>query len=263
MRLVILETPTDVAEWAAKYVVKKIIDFNPGPDRYFALGLPAGSTYSEMYQKLVEYHKAGHVSFKYITMFNLNEYRNLPKDHPESYHHYMWNNLFRHIDIDPKNANTLDGNAVDLETECKEYEKKIMEAGGVDLFIGEIGTNGQIAFNEPYSSIMSRTRIKTLAQYTLEANARFFGNDSTKVPKQALTVGVGTVKDATEVMILAAGSQKALALKRTIEEGVNHMWTFSAFQQHPNTLVICDNDAALGLSVKTVKYFENLSSLHN
>lgn len=125
----------------------------------------------------------------------------LHRDHPESYHYYMFNNFFKHIDIDPHNVHILDGNAVDLVAECNAYEDKIKAAGGVELFIGGIGPDGHIAFNEPGSSLVSKTRVKTLAQDTLEANARFFGNDINKVPKQALTVGVQTVMDANEVII--------------------------------------------------------------
>jgi len=168
----------------------------------------------------------------------------------------MWNNFFKHIDIDPQNVHILDGNAPDLVAECNEFERKIKEAGGIELFIGGIGPDGHIAFNEPGSSLVSRTRVKTLAQDTLEANARFFDNHVEKVPKQALTVGVGTVMDARCVMILITGVRKAFALYKAIEEGVNHMWTVSAFQQHPNTLMICDEDATMELRVKTVKYFK-------
>ncbi|CAG9819635.1 unnamed protein product [Phaedon cochleariae] len=262
MRLVILETAESVAEWAAKYVMKRINDYNAGPEKYFVLGLPTGSTPFGMYKKLIEYHKAGKVSFKYVKTFNMDEYVSLPRDHPESYHYYMWNNFFKHIDIDPKNAHILDGNAQDLAVECNAYEEKIKEAGGVELFIGGIGPDGHIAFNEPGSSLVSRTRVKTLAQDTLEANARFFGNDINLVPKQALTVGVGTVMDAKEVMILITGTHKSFALYKAVEEGVNHMWTVSAFQQHPHTLMICDEDATLELRVKTVKYFKALSDVH-
>lgn len=162
----------------------------------------------------------------------------LPRDHPESYHYYMWNEFFKHIDIDPKNAHILDGNAPDLVAECNDFEKKIKEAGGVELFIGGIGPDGHIAFNEPGSSLTSRTRVKTLAQDTLEANARFFNNDISKVPNSALTVGVGTVMDAKEVMILITGAHKSFALYKAIEEGVNHMWTVSAFQVSLS-LIIC------------------------
>jgi glucosamine-6-phosphate deaminase len=142
----------------------------------------------------------------------------------------MWTNFFKHIDIEPKNANILDGNAKNLETECEKFEAKIKAAGGIELFIGGIGTDGHIAFNEPGSSLKSRTRVNFLAQSTLEANARFFDNDVTKVPRKALTVGVGTVMDAREVMILVTGAHKSFALYKSIEEGINFMWTASAFQ---------------------------------
>ncbi|CRL02243.1 CLUMA_CG015394, isoform A [Clunio marinus] len=263
MRLVILPTSSNVGEWSAKYVMKRINDFKPGPDRYFVLGLPTGSTPLAMYKKLIEFHKAGRVSFKYVKTFNMDEYVGLPRDHPESYHYYMWNEFFKHIDIDPENAHILDGNAEDLVVECDNFERKIKEAGGVELFIGGIGPDGHIAFNEPGSSLTSRTRVKTLAQDTLEANARFFNNDITKVPKQALTVGVGTVMDAKEVMILITGAHKSFALYKAIEEGVNHMWTVSAFQLHPATLFITDEDATLELRVKTVKYFKGLMGVHS
>ncbi|XP_018404274.1 PREDICTED: glucosamine-6-phosphate isomerase isoform X1 [Cyphomyrmex costatus] len=262
MRLVICDNVDYVAEWSAKYVLKRINDFNPNENKYFVLGLPTGGTPLGMYKKLIEYYQQGKISFKYVKTFNMDEYVDLPRDHPESYHYYMYNNFFKHIDIDPKNVHILDGNATDLEKECDNFEKMIKEAGGIELFIGGIGPDGHIAFNEPGSSLASRTRVKTLAQDTLEANARFFGNDINKVPKQALTVGVGTVMDAKEVMILITGSHKAFALYKAIEEGINHMWTVSAFQQHPRTLIICDEDATLELRVKTVKYFKALSDVH-
>lgn len=201
MRLIILDRPELVGGWAAQCVMKKIHDFNPGPDRYFVLGLPTGSTPLPMYQKLIEFYQSGKLSFKYVKTFNMDEYVNLPRDHPESYHYFMWSNFFRHIDIDPKNAHILDGNAENLEAECKSFEQRITDAGGIHLFIGGIGPDGHIAFNEPGSSLVSRTRVKRLASDTIEANARFFGNDLTKVPKEALTVGVGTVMDAKEVWI--------------------------------------------------------------
>ncbi|KAF7987133.1 hypothetical protein HCN44_001813 [Aphidius gifuensis] len=263
MRLVICDKVDYVSEWSAKYVMKKILDFKPNENKFFVLlQLPTGGTPLGMYKKLIEYYNAGKVSFKYVKTFNMDEYVDLPRDHPESYHYYMYNNFFKHIDIDPQNVHILDGNAPDLNKECEEYEKKISEADGIELFVGGIGPDGHIAFNEPGSSLASRTRVKTLAQDTLEANARFFNNDIDKVPKQALTVGVGTVMDAKEVMILITGSHKAFALYKAVEEGINHMWTVSAFQQHPKTLFICDEDATLELRVKTVKYFKALSEVH-
>ena len=187
----------------------------------------------------------------------------LPKEHPESYHSFMFNNFFKHIDIDPNNVNILDGNAPDLQKECESYEAKILQAGGIELFVGGIGPDGHIAFNEPGSSLVSRTRLKTLAQETIIANARFFNNDINQVPKNSLTVGVGTVMDAREVMVIITGANKAYALHMAIEEGVNHMWTVSAFQQHPNTIIVCDEDATAELKVKTVKYFKGLMHVHN
>ncbi|KAI6069966.1 Glucosamine-6-phosphate isomerase [Aix galericulata] len=223
----------------------------------------ARSTPLGCYKKLIEYHKNGDLSFKYVKTFNMDEYVGLPRNHPESYHSYMWNNFFKHIDIDPNNAHILDGNAPDLQAECDAFEKKIEEAGGIDLFVGGIGPDGHIAFNEPGSSLSSRTRLKTLAMDTILANAKYFDGDLSKVPTMALTVGVGTVMDAREVMILITGAHKAFALYKAIEEGVNHMWTVSAFQQHPRTIFVCDEDATLELRVKTVKYFKGLMHVHN
>ena len=216
-----------------------------------------------MYRKLVEFCNDGTISFKYVETFNMDEYVGLPPHHLETYHHYMWSNFFKHIDIVPENVHLLDGNAPDPIAECENYEKKIKEAGGIHLFIGGIGPDGHIAFNEPGSSLVSRTRMKTLAVETVVANARFFGGDIAKVPTNALTVGVGTVMDADEVMILITGVSKALALHKAIEEGVNHMWTVSAFQQHPNATFVCDEPATHELKVKTVKYFKGLMDLHN
>ncbi|KAA0189383.1 hypothetical protein HAZT_HAZT009441 [Hyalella azteca] len=268
MRLVILESSAEVTEWAARYITKRINDFNPGPDKFFVLGLPTGGTPLGTYKKLVEYHKAGKVSFKYVKTFNMDEYVGMCPtpifskfvktflDEYPSYHTFMYENFFKHIDIDPVNVHILDGNAEDLQKECDNYEKLIADAGGIELFMGGIGPDGHIAFNEPGSSLVSRTRVKTLNVETIAANARFFGDDLSLVPKQALTVGVGTVMDANEVMVLVTGSHKAYALHMAIEEGVNHMWTVSAFQQHPRTLLLCDEDATLELKVKTVKYFK-------
>jgi glucosamine-6-phosphate deaminase len=263
MRLLILDDDNDVATWAAKYVAKRIRDFKPTADKLFVLGLPTGGTPLGMYKRLVELFKAGKVSFKHVITFNMDEYVGLPQDHPESYHHYMWSNFFKHVDIQPQNVHILNGNAENLAEECDRYEEEIAKAGGVELFVGGIGPDGHVAFNEPGSSLVSRTRVKTLAHDTIIANARFFDNDLTKVPKQALTVGVGTVMDAREVMILITGAHKAFALYKAIEEGVNHMWTVSAFQQHPRTIMICDEDATLELKVKTVKYFKNLWGVHS
>ncbi|XP_068720368.1 glucosamine-6-phosphate isomerase 2-like [Montipora capricornis] len=263
MRLVICDDYDKLSEWSAKYVRNKILKFQPGPDKFFVLGLPTGSSPLGMYKKLVEFCNRGELSFNYVKTFNMDEYVGLPRDHPESYHSFMWDNFFKHIDIDPKNVHILDGNAEDLDAECDNYEEKITQAGGVDLFIGGIGSDGHIAFNEPGSSLVSRTRVKTLAKETIVANARFFDNDMSKVPTMALTVGVATVMDAKEVLILISGVKKAHALRQATEEGVNHMCTVSAFQQHPQTIFVVDEDATMELRVRTVKYFKGLMDVHN
>ncbi|RWS29505.1 glucosamine-6-phosphate isomerase 1-like isoform X1 [Leptotrombidium deliense] len=263
MKLIIEENYDKVSEWTAKYIAKRIRLFNPSADKTFNLGLPTGSTPLGTYKKLIEMYKEGKVSFKYVRTFNMDEYVGLPRDHPQSYHTFMFENFFKHVDIDPSNVNILNGNAPDLQGECDAFEKKIKESGGIELFIGGIGPDGHIAFNEPGSSLSSRTRIKTLAMDTIIANARFFDNDISKVPHEALTVGVGTVMDSKEVLILITGAHKSYALHKAIEEGVSHMWTVSAFQMHPSTLFVCDEDATLELKVKTVRYFKSLMRMHN
>ncbi|KAK3712921.1 Glucosamine-6-phosphate isomerase (Glucosamine-6-phosphate deaminase) (GNPDA) (GlcN6P deaminase) [Vermiconidia calcicola] len=173
----------------------------------------------------------------------------------------MYKHFFSHVDIDPANINILNGNAPDLEEECIAYEEKIRRAGGIELFLGGIGPDGHIAFNEPGSSLRSRTRVKTLAYETILANSRFFDDDLSKVPKMALTVGVQTVMDAREVVIIITGAHKALALQKTIEGGVNHMWTLSSLQMHPYAMIVVDEDATLELQVKTVKYFKSIEQV--
>ncbi|XP_003377611.1 glucosamine-6-phosphate deaminase [Trichinella spiralis] len=200
MQLVILNDYEQMSEFAAKFVRRRILDFNPSKDRYFTLGLPTGSTPLGMYKKLIDYCKNGQLSFQFVKTFNMDEYAGIPKNHPASYHSFMYHNFFRHIDIHPSNVHILDGNAADLNKECEEFEKEIHSAGGIMLFVGGVGSDGHVAFNEPGSSLASRTRVKTLAQETIVANSRFFNNDISQVPTQALTVGVGTLLDAHEFM---------------------------------------------------------------
>ena len=212
MRVIIEPNGGQVSAWGAAYIAKRINEHNKKEKRPFVLGLPTGSTPLGTYKKLIEYCKAGKVSFANVVTFNMDEYVGIPKDHPESYHSFMWNNFFSHIDIKPENVNILNGNAPDLCKECADYEARIRAAGGIDLFMGGIGPDGHLAFNEPFSSLNSRTRVKSLTKDTIIANSRFFGGDVNLVPKTALTVGVGTVMDAREVMILTMGHNKARAL---------------------------------------------------
>lgn len=260
MRIIIHKNYDDLSKWIAYYVANKINAANPTPENPYVLGLPTGSSPIGTYQNLVKLHKEGKVSFKNVVTFNMDEYVNLPEDHPESYHYFMWDNLFSHIDIPKENINILNGNAADLEKECFEYEEKIKKAGGIDLFLGGIGPDGHIAFNEPGSSLSSRTRVKTLTYDTILANSRFFDNDINKVPKVALTVGVGTVMDAREVLIIINGYKKGRALQKVVEEGVNHMWTVSSLQLHPHGIIVCDDEATMEMKVGTVKYFKDIES---
>jgi len=262
MRVIIQQSYELVSKWTASYVVKKIRDFDPTPKKPFVLGLPTGSSPLGTYKELVALHKAGKVSFKNVITFNMDEYVKLAENHPESYHSFMWNNFFKHIDIHKENVNILNGNAKDLEKECDQYEERIKKAGGIDLFLGGIGPDGHIAFNEPGSSLSSRTRIKTLTYDTILANSRFFDNDVTKVPKTALTVGVATVLDARTVLIIINGHKKARALANVVEGSVNHMWTVSALQLHPHGIIVCDDESTDELRVATVRYFKDIEAVN-
>lgn len=255
MRLIIQNSYEKISQWAAAYIVKKIKEFAPTEDRPFVLGLPTGSTPYGTYKELIRLYRENIVSFKHVVTFNMDEYIGLPKEHPQTYHSFMWNNFFKHIDIQPQNVNIPDGNAEDLEQECLNYEKKMKEYGGIHLFMGGIGPDGHIAFNEPGSSLTSRTRIKSLTTDTIIANSRFFENDINQVPKTALTVGVGTIMDAQEVMILVNGHHKSRALYHAVEGAVNHMWTVSVLQMHPKGIIVCDDASTDELKVGTVKYF--------
>ncbi len=255
MRVIIQPDYQNVTEWAANYIAAKISMAQPTAAKPFVLGLPTGSSPLGVYRRLITLNQQGVISFKHVVTFNMDEYVGLPKNHSESYYAFMWNNFFSHIDILPENANILDGNAADLVAECEAYEQKIADLGGIDLFLGGIGPDGHIAFNEPGSSLASRTRIKTLTTDTIIANSRFFDNDVNKVPKTALTVGVGTVLDAKEVLIIVNGHNKARALRHAVEESINHMWTISALQLHRKGIVVCDYDACAELKVGTYKYF--------
>ena len=257
MRLIIQENAQNAGRWAAEYIVKRINEKEAAGGR-FVLGLPTGSTPLITYARLIELYKEGKVSFKNVVTFNMDEYVGLPQEHPESYHSFMWNNFFKHVDINPENVNILNGNAADLDKECADYEAKIVAAGGIDLFLGGIGEDGHLAFNEPFSSLHSRTRIKTLTYDTLLVNSRFFDNDVNKVPKLALTVGVATVCSAKQVLVLALGHKKARAVQQCVEGSVSHAWTITALQMHPKGILVCDEPAVGELKVNTYRYFKDI-----
>lgn len=260
MRLIIEKDYDCMSQWAANYVAAAINNAKPTEEHPFVLGCPTGSSPLGMYRALIDLNRQGKVSFRNVVTFNMDEYCNLPQDHEQSYHSFMWNNFFSHIDIRPENVNILDGNAADLQAECARFEAKIKQYGGVDLFMGGVGPDGHIAFNEPGSSLVSRTRVKTLTQDTIIANSRFFGGDLNKVPRTALTVGVGTVMDARKVLLLVNGHNKAQALHHGVEGGISQMWTISALQMHPAAVIVCDEDACAELKVSTYRYFKDIEA---
>ena len=258
MRLIIENDDKKGSVWTARYIVSKIEAKAEVTDKPFVLGLPTGSTPIGTYQELIRMHKAGEVSFKNVITFNMDEYVGLPESHPESYHSFMARNFFDHVDVPKENINILNGNAPDLEAECASYEARIAAAGGIDLFMGGVGEDGHLAFNEPFSSLVSRTRVKTLTYDTILVNSRFFDNDIRKVPKHALTVGVGTVLSAKEVLVLAFGHKKARALQQAVEGAYSHTCTLSALQAHPHGIIVCDELAAGELKVNTYRYFKDI-----
>lgn len=258
MRVIIEQDYDKMSKWAAEYVAARINEANPTADHPFVLGCPTGSSPLGMYKALIDLYKQGKVSFKHVVTFNMDEYVGLPEDHEQSYHTFMWTNFFNHIDIKPENVNFLDGNAPDAKAECQRYEDKIKSYGGVDLFMGGVGQDGHIAFNEPGSSLQSRTRMMSLTHDTIIANSRFFGGDLNAVPKTALTVGVGTVTDARTVMLLVNGHAKSRALHHGVEAGISQMWTISALQLHPDAIIVCDEAACDDLKVSTYRYYKDV-----
>ena len=253
MRVVIQDDYGKMCKWAANYIASKIKAHKE--ERPFVLGLPTGSSPIGVYQELARMNKAGEITFKNVVTFNMDEYLGLPREHDQSYWYFMHDNFFNHIDIPAENVNILNGMAEDPEAECLRYEEKIASYGGVDLFLGGIGVDGHLAFNEPFTSLTSRTGVRDLTTDTLIVNSRFFGNDPSKVPTKALSVGIGTVTDSKEVLIRISGHNKARALAASVEGGVSQKWTCSALQLHKAAIIACDEAACGELTVDTYKYF--------
>ncbi len=253
MKVIIQENYDKMCEWAANHIINAINGHKEA--RPFVLGLPTGSSPIGVYRRLVSADKAGKVSFKNVVTFNMDEYVGLPREHDQSYWYFMHDNLFDHIDIPAENVNILNGMAEDLEAECAAYEEKIASYGGIDLFMGGIGVDGHLAFNEPYTSLTSRTGVRDLTSDTIIVNSRFFDHDPSKVPTRALSVGIGTVTDAKQVLVLISGHNKARALAATVEGGVSQKWTCSALQLHNDAIIACDEAACGELMVDTYKYF--------
>ena len=245
MRLIIQPDYQSVSLWAAHYVAAKIKAANPTPEKPFVLGCPTGSSPLGMYKALIDLNKKGIVSFQNVVTFNMDEYVGLPKEHPESYYSFMWNNFFGHIDIKPENTNILNGNAPDLDAECARYEEKIKSYGGIDLFMGGIGPDGHIAFNEPADAFAPTTHIVELTESTIEANKRFFASEE-DVPRQAYTMGIKTIMQANKILMVASGEDKAEIVKRAFFGPITPEVPASVLQLH-NDVTLVGDEAALSL----------------
>lgn len=257
MRVIIKKNYEECSKWAASHIAERV-NREASEAAPFVLGLPTGSTPLGAYGELCRMFKTGSLSFKNVITFNMDEYVGLKADDEQSYHHFMEENLFSHIDIDRENIHILDGMAENLEEECANYEKGIKAAGGIKLFLGGVGSDGHIAFNEPGTSLVSRTHKAFLTKETIQANARFFDGKENAVPRYALTVGVATITDAEEVLIIATGRAKARAVQAGVEGDVTHSCALSVLQMHKNAIIVCDEDAAEELKMKTINYFNQM-----
>ena len=262
MRLLILKNYDDVCRWTADYIVERIKTFKPTREKPFVAGLPTGSSVLGVYRDLVSAFKEGKVSFSNVVSFNLDEYLGLDGDHPQSYRRYMKDVFFGLVDILPENTHLLNGMAKDPEGECLAYEEKIKAHSGIEFFMGGIGVNGHIAFNEPGTSFASRTSVQILSSDTIAANSRFFEGDMGKVPTKALSMGIGTAMDSREVLIVVSGRPKAQALKAAVEGPLSHWCPLSCLQMHPKAIIVCDEQAAEELKYGTVNYFKDIEGIN-
>jgi glucosamine-6-phosphate deaminase len=248
MEIIIRDTYDEMSAAAAKEVARTL---NAKPNA--VLGLATGSTPLGLYKELVRLHKDEGLDFSQVTTFNLDEYVGLKQNHPQSYHYFMHENLFKHINIPRESIHIPSGTTDNYEAFCAWYEQRIRDCGGIDLQVLGIGSDGHIAFNEPTSSLGSRTRIKTLAKQTIDDNKRFFG-EGEEVPIYAITMGVGTILEARRIMLLANKESKAGAVAAAIEGPVTSMITASALQLHQDVLFFLDRPAAGKLTM--IEYYE-------
>ncbi|HBO42661.1 MAG TPA: glucosamine-6-phosphate deaminase [Planctomycetaceae bacterium] len=246
---VIVKDNADQMSRSAATIVARVLNAKPNA----VLGLATGSTPLGLYKELVRMHNDEGLDFSQVTTFNLDEYVGLTKKHPQSYHYFMHENLFKHINIPKQNIFIPSGTTDNYAAFCNWYEDQIKRSGGIDLQVLGIGSDGHIAFNEPSSSLGSRTRIKTLAKQTIDDNARFFDSPE-QVPIYSITMGVGTILEARKILLLANGRAKAGAIAAAVEGPVTSMITASALQLHRDAMVILDRDAAS--SLKMLDYYE-------
>ncbi|MEI6085537.1 MAG: glucosamine-6-phosphate deaminase [Verrucomicrobiota bacterium] len=237
MEIIIQPTPEAASIIAARIVARQLRE-KPNA----VLGLATGSTPLLLYRELAKMK----LDWSAVTTFNLDEYVGLRPEHPQAYHHFMWENLFRHVNIQRDNVHIPDGMAQDIPAFCRQYEEQIHAAGGIDLQVLGIGTDGHIGFNEPTSSLASRTRIKTLTRETVRDNARFFASEA-DVPYHVITMGIGTIMEARQVLMLAFGQNKAQAVVEAVEGPITSMNPASVLQMHAVTKVYLDEPAATKL----------------
>lgn len=244
MEVIIQRDYEQMSKTAAQIVVEVL---NAKPNA--VLGMATGSTPLGLYQELVRLHREEALDFSRVTTFNLDEYVGLPVNHPQSYHYFMREHFFHHVNIPQHNINIPSGTTSNYRAFCEWYEQRIAECGGIDLQILGIGSDGHIAFNEPASSLSSRTRLKTLSKQTIDDNARFFERRE-DVPIYAITMGVGTILDARKLVLVASGTAKAWAIAQAVEGPVTSIVTASAIQLHPDATVIVDEEAASELRMR-------------
>ena len=244
MELIIVETAEEMSVKAAELFADRIA---AKPD--IVIGLATGTTPENMYAELAKMNQAGKIDCSQVVTFNLDEYVGLSPHHPQSYHYFMQENLFKHINIEPQNIHIPSGTTSNYHAFCQWYEQRIEQCGGIDIQVLGVGSDGHIAFNEPSSSLGSRTRIKTLSEQTINDNARFFDKKD-EVPIYAITMGVGTVLEARKLILLANGTSKAQAIADSIEKPISSMCTASALQLHPDSIFFLDTKAAGKLKMR-------------
>lgn len=251
MKQATFSSADDASQYLADYIINKINNFKPTPSTPFVLGLPTGSSPEGIYARIIQAYKDGRVSFKNVVTFNMDEYLGLAPSNEQSYHYFMYDKLFNHIDIPKENINILNGLTKNVEQECADYEAKIKKYGKIHLFLGGLGPEGHLAFNEAGSTRDSKTREVELVESTIKANCRFFNNDLNKVPKSALSVGISTILDnSDEIALIVLGENKRFALDKTINGRKNDpQYPSSYLQDHAKVLIVCDN-AAAGLKSK-------------
>ena len=238
MEVVIRDTKEEAASLSAAILAREL-RANP----HLVLGLATGRTMEAVYKLLVRMHREEGLDFSQATTFNLDEYVGIPPDHPCSYRRYMNEHLFDHVNLDPRRAHLPKGMATDIPTECRQYEEKIRNCGGIDLQLLGVGRSGHIGFNEPLSALRSRTRQKALTKETVEQNSAAFGGPD-KMPRWAITMGVGTILECKTCILLATGKEKAEIIAKAVEGPITSMISATALQLHPQCVAIVDREAA-------------------